>query len=85
VLATQSIEARVRQEGRASLYDWNVYKRGSKARERKGEEEQRRSMFYAILASRDRNLRQSVAICQYRNTVRDCLKLSAIVRYNPLP
>ena len=59
-----------------------VYKRGSKARERKGEEEQRRSMFYAIFASRDRNLRQSVAICQYCNTVRDCLKLSAIVCYN---
>ena len=29
--------------GRASLYDWIVYKRESKARERKGEEEQRRS------------------------------------------
>ena len=27
----------------ASLYDWIVYKRGSKARERKGEEGQRRS------------------------------------------
>jgi len=35
VLATQSIEARAREEGRASLYDWIVYKRGSKARERK--------------------------------------------------
>ena len=62
VLATQSIEARARQDGRASLYDWNVYKRGSKARERKGEEEQRRLMFYTILASRNRNLWQSVAI-----------------------
>jgi hypothetical protein len=36
----------------ASLYDWIVYKRGSKARERKGEEGQRRSKFYAILKSR---------------------------------
>ena len=35
VLATQSIEARAREEGRASLYNWIVYKRGSKARERK--------------------------------------------------
>ena len=30
-------------KARASLYDWIVYKRESKARERKGEEEQRRS------------------------------------------
>ena len=58
MLATQSIEARARQEGRASLYDWIVYKRESKARERKEEEEQRRLIFYAIFASRDRNLRQ---------------------------
>ena len=38
--------------GRASLYDWIVYKRESKARERKGEEEQRRlkqGCFYAVL------------------------------------
>jgi len=27
----------------ASLYNWIIYKRGSKAREGKGEEEQRRS------------------------------------------
>jgi hypothetical protein len=33
----------------ASLYDWIVYKRGSKARERKGEEGQRRLKFYTIL------------------------------------
>jgi hypothetical protein len=39
MLATQSIEARARQDGRASLYDWIVYKQGSKARERKGEKE----------------------------------------------
>jgi hypothetical protein len=36
----------------ASLYNWIVYKRGSKARERKGEEGQRRSKFYAILELR---------------------------------
>ena len=49
MLATQSIEARTQQERRVSLYDWIVYGRGSKARERKGEEEQRRSMFYTVL------------------------------------
>ena len=38
--------------GRASLYNWIVYKREYKARERKGEEQQRRSTFYAILESR---------------------------------
>ena len=37
--------------GRASLYNWIVYKREYKARERKGEEQQRRSTFYAILES----------------------------------
>jgi len=52
VLATRSIEARARQEGRASLYDWIVYKRGSKARERKGEEGQRRLKSYTIRKSR---------------------------------
>ena len=45
MLATQSFKARARQGGRASLYDWIVYKRGSKAREIEGEEEQRCSMF----------------------------------------
>jgi len=49
LLATQSIEARTRQERRVSLYDLIIYKRGSKARERKGEGEQRRSMFYTVL------------------------------------
>ena len=49
VLATRSIEARARQEGRASLYNWIVYKRGSKARERKGEERKHRSKLYTIL------------------------------------
>jgi len=38
MLATQLIKAQVRQEGRSSLYNWIVYKQGSKARERKGEE-----------------------------------------------
>jgi hypothetical protein len=52
MLATQLIEARTRQERRVSLYDWIVYKRGSKARERKGEEGQRRSKLYAVLESR---------------------------------
>ena len=53
VLATQSIESLARQKGRASLYDWIVYKRESKAREWKGEEQQHRSTFYAILESRE--------------------------------
>ena len=57
MLATQLIEARARQEGRVSLYDWIVYKRGSKARERKGEERKHRSKLYTILWSRDGNLR----------------------------
>ena len=58
MLATQLIKARARQEGRASLYNWIVYKQESKARERKGEEEQRRLMFYAIFALYNRNLQQ---------------------------
>ena len=52
MLATQLIEARARRGGRASLYDWIVYKRGSKARERKGEEGQRCSKSYTIRESR---------------------------------
>ena len=32
----------------ASLYEWIVYKRGSKARERKGEEGERRLKIYMI-------------------------------------
>jgi len=51
MLATRLIEARVWQEGRASLYDWIVYKQGSKARERKGEEGQRYLKSYTILGS----------------------------------
>jgi len=78
MLATQSIKARARQGGRASLYDWIVYKRGSKAKERRGEERQRRSKLYTICKSRDcnclpftaviyRNLPQSAVSCQCRN------------------
>jgi len=80
LLATWSIEAQVRQEGRASLYDWIVYKRGSKARERKGEEEQRRSMFYMIFWSRDcycTRLSETVCNCPPQSTsavtTPDCL------------
>jgi len=56
MLATWLIEARAQQEGRASLYNWIVYKRGSKARERKGEEQKHRSKLYTILWSRNGNL-----------------------------
>jgi len=56
MLVTRLIEARARQEGRASLYNWIVYKRGSKARERKGEKRKHRSKLYTILWSRDGNL-----------------------------
>jgi hypothetical protein len=35
----------------ASLYDWIVYKRGSKARERKGEQKQRRSKLGSFMRS----------------------------------
>jgi len=73
MLATRSIEARARQEGRASLYDWIVYKRESKAREREGEERKHRLKLYTIIWSRDGNLlsrdgklRQVAVICQYR-------------------
>jgi len=52
MLATRLIKAQAQQEGRVSLYDWIVYKRGSKARERKGEEGQRRSKSYTIRESR---------------------------------
>ena len=38
--------------GRASLYNWIIYKREYKARERKGEEQQRCLTFYAILELR---------------------------------
>jgi len=56
VLATRSIEARARQEGRASLYDCIVYKRGSKAKERKQEERKHCSKLYTIFWSRDGKL-----------------------------
>ena len=48
MLATRSIKARARQEGRASLYDWIVYKQGSKAKERKQEERKHRLKLYTI-------------------------------------
>jgi len=48
MLATQSIKAQARQEGRASLYDWIVYKRESKAKERKQEERKYRLKLYTI-------------------------------------
>jgi len=73
MLATRLIKAQVRQEGRVSLYNWIVYKQGSKARERKGEERKHRLKLYTIIWSRDGNLplhdgnlRQVAAICQYR-------------------
>ena len=56
MLVTRLIEARVQQEGRASLYNCIVYKRGSKARERKGEERKHRLKLYTILWLRDGNL-----------------------------
>jgi len=84
MLATQLIEAWARQEGRASLYDWIVYKQESKARERKGEEEQRRLMFYAIFALRDRNLRQFASTVILSEIVWNCLRLSATIHcHNP--
>ena len=56
MLAIWLIKARARQEGRVSLYNWIVYKRGSKARERKGEEQKHRLKLYTILWSRNGNL-----------------------------
>src|ERR1700721_3083133 len=38
------------------VYNWIIYKQESKARERKGEEQQRRSKLCTILWSRDGNL-----------------------------
>jgi len=66
MLATRLIKAQAQQEGRVSLYNWIVYKRGSKARERKGEERKHRSKLYTIIWSRDGKLRQVAAIYQYR-------------------
>ena len=62
VLATRSIEARARQEGRASLYNWIVYKRGSKAKERKQEERKHCLKLYTIFWSRNGNLPQLAII-----------------------
>ena len=64
----------------ASLYDWIVYKRGSKAKERKGEEGERRSKLYTILWLRDCNY------VKLSEIVRDCPRLSAtIYRFPPVP
>ena len=54
-----------------SLYDWIIYKRGSKAKEKeRGGQAALLEVLYD-LASRDRNPRQFAAIClvtcQYRN------------------
>src|SRR6266700_2209749 len=56
----------------ASLYDWIVYQRRSKAREREGEEEQRRSIFYMAPWSRDcycPRLSETVCDCPPQSTV----------------
>jgi len=56
----------------ASLYNWIVYKRESKARERKEEEGQCRSKIYTILWSRDCNyvkLSETACDCPPQSTV----------------
>jgi len=54
----------------ASLYDWIVYKRGSKARERKGEERKHRLKLYTILRLRDGTLPlRNGNMRQYASTV----------------
>ena len=50
----------------ASLYDWIVYKRGSKARERKGEEGERRSEIYTIFDH------MTATVRDLSDTVRNC-------------
>src|SRR6266702_5234948 len=64
----------------ASLYDWIVYQRRYKARERKGEEEQRRLIFYMVLWSRDcycPGLSETVCDCLPQSTV----STSAVTTY----
>ena len=56
----------------ASLYDWIVYKRGSKARERKGEEGERRSKIYTIFDH------MTATVQDLSNTVRNCLLQSSV-------
>jgi hypothetical protein len=56
MLATRLIKARTRYKRRVSLYDYIVYKRGSKARERKGEKRKHRLKLYTILWLRNRTL-----------------------------
>ena len=72
LLATRSIEARARQEGRASLYDWIVYKQGSKARERKGEEQKHHSKLYTSSG-------HVMATCHH--VTASCGNLTAICQY----
>jgi len=52
MLITQLIEAYARQEDACKPIRLVVYKRGSKARERKGEERKHRSELYTVLQSR---------------------------------
>jgi len=65
MLATQSIEARAPQGDAGKPVQLVAYKRGSKAKERKGEERRRRSELYTIFKSRDCNcLPFTAAICR---------------------
>ena len=55
-----------------SLYKWIVYKQGSKARERKGEEGERRSKIYTIFDY------ITATVQDLPNTVRNCLPQSTV-------
>ena len=61
MLATQSIEALARQKGRASLYDWIVYKRESEAKE-KGKEK---------ISGKARSYIRSPSVTDYQYYVKD--------------
>jgi len=72
VLATQSIKAQAREEGRVSLYNWIVYKRGSKARERKEKNSSAaqyfiRSLSYVTYIYHNPHLPKSTVFHQRRN------------------
>jgi len=65
LLTTQSIEARAPQGDACEPVRLVVYKRESKAKERKGAERQRRSELYTIFKSRDCNcLPFTAVICR---------------------
>jgi len=65
MLITQSIEARAPQGDACKPIRLVVYKRESKAKERKGAERQRRSELYTIFKSRDCNcLPFTAVICR---------------------